>query len=54
MIPYWSSTIDPKEAEDIGYLQKLDVLNNSVYKDIKTEGELNDRENGTNVATVYT
>ena len=35
------STIDHKEAEDIGYF-KLDVLNNSVYKDIKTEGELND------------
>ena len=34
-------TIDHKEAEDIGYF-KLDVLNNSVYKDIKTEGELND------------
>lgn len=35
------STIDHKEAEDIGYF-KLDVLNNSVYNNISTEGELND------------
>ncbi len=35
------STIDHKEAEDIGYF-KLDVLNNSVYKGIRTEGELDD------------
>ncbi len=35
------SNIDHKEAEDIGYF-KLDVLNNSVYKGIKTEGELDD------------
>ncbi len=35
------STIDHKEAENIGYF-KLDVLNNSVYKGIRTEGELND------------
>ena len=45
------NVIDLKEAEDIDI--KLDVLNNSVYKDIKTEGELND-SSGTNVATVYT
>ena len=35
------SNIDHKEAEGIGYF-KLDVLNNSVYKGIKTEGELDD------------
>lgn len=35
------SNIDHKEAEDIGYF-KLDVLNNSVYKGISTEGELDD------------
>ena len=35
------SNIDHKEAEDIGYF-KLDVLNNSVYKGIRTEGELDD------------
>ena len=35
------STIDHKEAEDIGYFN-LDVLNNSVYKGIRTEGELDD------------
>ena len=35
------STIDHKEAEDIGYF-KLDILNNSVYKGIRTEGELDD------------
>ena len=35
------SNIDHKVAEEIGYF-KLDVLNNSVYKGIKTEGELDD------------
>ena len=35
------SNIDHKEAEDIGYF-KLDVLNNSVYKGIRSEGELDD------------
>ena len=35
------SNIDHKEAEEIGYF-KLDVLNNSVYKGISTEGELDD------------
>ena len=35
------SNIDHKEAEDIGYF-KLDVLNNSVYKGIRTAGELDD------------
>ena len=35
------SNIDHKEAEGIGYF-KVDVLNNSVYKGIKTEGELDD------------
>ena len=34
------STIDHKEAEDIGYF-KLDVLNNSVYNNIESEQELN-------------
>lgn len=33
------STIDHKDAEDLGYF-KLDVLNNNIYKDIKDESHL--------------
>lgn len=33
------STIDYKDAEELGYF-KIDVINNSVYKDIESEGEL--------------
>lgn len=33
------STIDHKEAEELGYF-KLDVLNNNIYKDIENEAHL--------------